>query len=36
MKANLTEIAVVIDESGSMNSVRGDTIGGFNTFLADQ
>ena len=36
MKANLTEIGVVLDESGSMGFVRGDTIGGFNTFLEDQ
>jgi uncharacterized protein YegL len=33
---NLTEIVVILDESGSMSSIRGDTIGGFNTFLNDQ
>ena len=33
MKNDLCELIVVIDESGSMSSVRGDTIGGFNTFL---
>jgi hypothetical protein len=26
----------VLDSSGSMGSIREDTIGGFNTFLADQ
>lgn len=31
-----THITVVIDKSGSMNSIKGDTIGGFNQFLADQ
>jgi Mg-chelatase subunit ChlD len=31
-----TEIAVVIDESGSMASVTNDVIGGFNTFISDQ
>lgn len=30
------KIAVVLDRSGSMNSVREDTIGGFNRFLKDQ
>lgn len=33
MKKDLTELIVVLDESGSMSSVRNDTIGGFNTFL---
>lgn len=36
MKNNLTEIIFVVDESGSMGSVRSDVIGGFNTFLKDQ
>lgn len=31
-----TEIAVVLDRSGSMGSVRDDTIGGFNAFLEKQ
>ncbi len=31
-----TEIIVILDRSGSMDSVRADTIGGFNSFLADQ
>lgn len=33
MKKDLTELIVVLDESGSMGMVRNDTIGGFNTFL---
>ncbi len=36
MNKDYTEIAVVQDKSGSMSSVRDDTIGGFNTFLAEQ
>ena len=35
-KPNFVEIAVVLDRSGSMESVRTDTIGGFNSFLSDQ
>jgi len=31
-----TEIVVVMDRSGSMQKVREDAIGGFNTFLEDQ
>jgi len=31
-----TEILIILDRSGSMDSVRADTIGGFNSFLADQ
>lgn len=33
MKKGLTEIAVILDESGSMNEIKSDTIGGFNSFL---
>jgi uncharacterized protein YegL len=33
MKKNLCELVVIIDESGSMQNVTNDTIGGFNTFL---
>lgn len=33
---NSTFIAIVLDRSGSMSSVRNDTIGGFNTFLKAQ
>ena len=36
MKQNLTDITVILDRSGSMSSVKNDTIGGFNQFLADQ
>jgi hypothetical protein len=35
-KENLTSINVIIDESGSMDHLASDTIGSFNTFLADQ
>ncbi|MCK9447121.1 VWA domain-containing protein [bacterium] len=33
MNKNLCELVVILDESGSMNSVLNDTIGGFNTFI---
>jgi Mg-chelatase subunit ChlD len=33
---NKTHIIVVLDRSGSMNSIADDTIGGFNRFLSDQ
>jgi hypothetical protein len=36
MNANKTSIGVIIDRSGSMSPLAKDTIGGFNTFLADQ
>lgn len=36
MREDLTDITVVLDRSGSMSVIRTDTIGGFNTFLADQ
>jgi len=36
MRPDLTEIAFVLDRSGSMNSIAGDAIGGFNSFLAQQ
>jgi hypothetical protein len=36
MKTGYTDISIVLDRSGSMESVRSDTIGGFNTFLSDQ
>jgi hypothetical protein len=35
MENIFTEIAVVLDRSGSMESARTDTIGGFNAFLAE-
>ena len=36
MKANYTDITIVLDRSGSMESVKQDTIGGFNHFLEEQ
>jgi len=36
MNDNLTAIAVILDQSGSMGSVCTDTIGGFNNFLTEQ
>lgn len=36
MKDTHTDITIVLDRSGSMASVCDDTIGGFNTFLAEQ
>lgn len=36
MRQGYTHIAIVLDRSGSMNSVREDTRGGFNTFLNGQ
>ena len=36
MKTDYTHISVILDRSGSMESIRDDTIGGFNSFLRDQ
>lgn len=36
MKKDLTEIIFILDESGSMGSIKKDTIGGFNEFIEDQ
>jgi len=36
MKEDLTEIVILLDRSGSMESIRMDTIGGINTFITDQ
>ncbi|HLO29381.1 MAG TPA: vWA domain-containing protein [Anaerolineales bacterium] len=36
MKDNYTHIAVILDRTGSMESIRDDTIGGFNAFLNAQ
>lgn len=33
---NKTDITIVLDRSGSMDSVKSDTIGGFNSFLSSQ
>lgn len=36
MKKNLTEIVLILDESGSMCNLISDTIGGFNAFIQKQ
>lgn len=36
MNNNLTEIVSIIDRSGSMQSVKQDAIGGFNSFIEEQ
>ena len=36
MKTNLTELVFILDRSGSMGGLEGDTIGGFNSMLAKQ
>lgn len=36
MKENLTEVVFILDRSGSMSGLEGDTIGGFNSMLNDQ
>jgi hypothetical protein len=36
MNQNLTEIVFLLDRSGSMNGLEGDTIGGFNGFVKKQ
>jgi hypothetical protein len=36
MRDDYTEILEILDRSGSMSSVKDDTIGGFNQFLRDQ
>lgn len=36
VKENLTEIVCIIDKSGSMESVKKDAIGGFNSFIDSQ
>lgn len=36
MKDDLIDITIVLDRSGSMETVREDTIGGFNAFLEEQ
>ena len=33
---NKTDITIILDRSGSMESVKHDTIGGFNNFLSEQ
>jgi uncharacterized protein YegL len=36
MKSDLTEIVFILDRSGSMSGLEGDTIGGYNSFLKTQ
>jgi hypothetical protein len=36
MNSNLTEIIFLLDRSGSMGGLEGDTIGGFNAFIENQ
>ncbi|MBE6010635.1 MAG: VWA domain-containing protein [Lachnospiraceae bacterium] len=36
MKKNLTELVMILDRSGSMAGLEGDTIGGYNAMLARQ
>jgi uncharacterized protein YegL len=36
MKKNLCELVCIIDKSGSMDSIKSDAIGGFNSFLKEQ
>jgi Mg-chelatase subunit ChlD len=36
MKPGYTHITVILDRTGSMESIRDDTIGGFNAFLDEQ
>lgn len=36
MKKNLTELVFILDRSGSMGGLEGDTIGGFNSMIAKQ
>jgi hypothetical protein len=36
MRADLTDITLVVDRSGSMSSIRADAEGGINTLLAEQ
>lgn len=36
MKKNLTEIVFILDESGSMYSLKNDTVGGFNSLIEKQ
>ena len=36
MNEEYTHISVILDRTGSMESIRDDTIGGFNTFLNEQ
>lgn len=36
MKNNITELVFILDRSGSMSGLEGDTIGGFNSMIEKQ
>ena len=36
MKNNITELVFILDRSGSMSGLEGDTIGGFNSLIEKQ
>ena len=36
MKKNLTELVFILDRSGSIQGLEGDTIGGFNAMIEKQ
>ena len=36
MRSDLTELVMILDMSGSMHSLRDDTIGGYNTLIDEQ
>ncbi|MBQ8692852.1 MAG: hypothetical protein IJ520_06875, partial [Synergistaceae bacterium] len=36
MRKDLTEVVFILDKSGSMSGLEGDTIGGFNSMIAKQ
>lgn len=36
MKKGLTELVIIIDKSGSMNSLKEDVVGGFNSLIEEQ
>ncbi len=36
MKEDYTHVSIILDRTGSMESIRDDTIGGFNVFLDEQ
>ena len=36
MKNNITELVFILDRSGSMAGLEGDTIGGFNSLIEKQ
>ena len=36
MNKDLTEVVFIIDESGSMHGLEGDTVGGFNSTVDKQ